>query len=149
MIESISKNCLISKVSNYAAAGQATHNGAEIDLASPTEGTFDSVCFIATFGAITDASVITLKAIAGDTAGLASGQAYATTFASHTGATSSNKQIILDVVKPGKRYIKSELIIGTQNAALDNVIAIRYNSRNYPTQKISTIAEAALSVGMS
>ncbi len=132
MIESLLKNCQFEKSSNYAAAGQATHNEAEIDLGSETLGCFDSVCFIATFGAITDGSVITLKGIAGDVAGLGSGTTTTTTFASLTGSTSSNKQMILDCVKVGKRYIKSELVIGTQNAALDNVIAIKYNSKAIP-----------------
>jgi hypothetical protein len=152
MIESILKNCLITRAFGYQAASQTdVETATEIDMASPTEGTFESVCFVASFTTVTSGSVITLKALAGNVAGLASGQAYATTTATVTasGTNTNDNVVILDVVRPGKRYIRPDLVIDTQNAALDSIIAIRYNAKSVPTQVLSTIAANAVSVGMA
>jgi hypothetical protein len=109
------------------------------------------VCFVAQFSTVTTASVITLKALAGDVAGLASGQAYATTTATVTasGTDTNDNIVILDCVRPGKRYIRPDLVIDTANAALDSIMAIRYNSKTVPTTVVSTIAANAVSVGMA
>jgi hypothetical protein len=151
MIESILKNCQISKSSGYAAAAQGTTNGTELDLASATEGTFDSVCFIATLSEVTSASVVSLKAYGGDVSGLGSGAAYATTYATVTasGNDTDNNQLVLDCVKPGIRYIRPDLIIATQDAAIDSIIAIRYNGRLNPTTELSALADGAISVNMA
>lgn len=152
MIESILKNCLITRAFGYQAASQTdVETATEIDMSSPTEGVFDSVCFVACFSTVTTAAVITLKALAGNVAGLASGQAYATTTATVTasGTDTNNNVVILDCVKPGKRYIRPDLVLDTANAALDSIIAIRYNSKSVPTQVLSTIAANAVSVGMA
>jgi hypothetical protein len=152
MIESLLKNCLISKSFGYQAASETEVTTAtEIDMASPTEGTFDSVCFIAQFSTVTTASIIVLKALAGNVAGLASGQAYATTTATVTasGTDTNNNILVLDCVRPGKRYIRPDLDISGANAALDGIIAIRYNSRSYPVQELAGLADGAVSVGMA
>ena len=152
MIESIFKNCLITRAFGYQAASTTdVETATEIDMASSTEGVFDSVCFIASFSTVTTACVATLKALAGNTAGLASGQAYATTTATVTasGTDTNNNILVLDCVRPGKRYIRPDLVIDTANAALDSIIAIRYNSKSVPTVELSTLADGAVSVGMA
>jgi hypothetical protein len=150
-MESLLKNCLISKSFDYqAASGTEVTTAAEIDMASPTEGTFDSVCFIAVFSEVTTTAVITLKALCGDVAGLASGQAYATTTATATatGDDTDDNILVLDCVKPGKRYIRPDLDIATANAALDCIIAIRYNGRKMPTPVLAALADGEISVNM-
>jgi hypothetical protein len=152
MIESIFKNCLITRAFGYQAASQTdVETATEIDMASPTEGTFESVCFIASFSTVTTASVCTLKALAGNVAGLASGQAYAVTTATVTasGTDTNNNILVLDCVKPNKRYIRPDLVINDANAALDGIIAIRYNGKLFPTQELSTLADGAISIGMA
>lgn len=151
MINSILKNTLISKSYGYTAAGQATLTGTELDLGSETEGCFDSVCFIAVFSTVTTASVCTLKAYAGSVSGLGSLAAYATTTAVVTasGTDTNNNMLVLDCIRPGKRYIRPDLVIATANAALDCIIAIRYNSRLLPTQELTALADGAVSIGMA
>lgn len=149
MIESLFKNCLISKSFGYQAASTTdVETAAEIDMASPTEGVFESVCFIAVFSTVTTAAVCTLKALMGDVAGLASGQAYATTTATVTasGTDTNNNFLVLDVVRPGKRYIRPDLGLDIANAALDCIIAIRYNGKSIPTQELAALADGAVSV---
>jgi hypothetical protein len=152
MIESIFKNCQISKSFGYQAASQTdVETATELDMASPTEGTFENVCFIAVFSTVTTAAVCTLKALCGNVAGLASGQAYAATTATVTasGTDTNNNILVLDVVKSGKRYIRPDLVLDTANAALDCIIAIRYNGKLMPTAELAGLADGAVSVGMS
>lgn len=149
MIESILKNCQISKAFGYQAASETeVATASELDMASPSEGIFESVCFVAVFSTVTTGSIIVLKALCGDVAGLASGQAYATTTATVTasGTDTNNNILVLDVVKPGKRYIRPDLDISGANAALDCILAIRYNGKTIPTTELAALADGAVSV---
>ena len=151
MIQSILQECRISKSYGYQAASTTdVDTAAELDLGSPTEGTFDSVCFVAIFDTVTTGSVIKLKAYAGTVAGLGSSAAYATTYAEVTasGTNTSNNVVILDVRTPGKRYIRPVLVIDTANAALSAIVAIRYNAKSIPTAITADIAANAISVNM-
>lgn len=151
MIESILKNCLITKTSVAATtADSAITTGTIIDLASPTEGCFDSVCFVALLGDVVDTCVATLKAYCGDIAGLGSGAAYKTVTATVTAtaveAFADNNLLILDVVKPGYRYVRADLTRTPQGCVLDGIIAIRYNARTMPTVTVAGIADGKISV---
>lgn len=150
MINSLLKNTLIKRCAGYAAASQDDVTGAEIDMGSPSEGIFDSVCFVAQFCTVTTASALTLKAYAGDVAGLGSAAAYAVTTAAvvASGTDTNNNLLILDCVRPGKRYIRPDLVIADANAAVDGIIAILYNSRNAPTTELAALADGAVSVNM-
>ena len=152
MLESLFKNCLITRAFGYQAASTSDIiTASEIDMASPTEGVFDSVCFIASLSTVTTTCHMHLKALAGDVAGLASGQAYATTtaFVTASGTDTNNNILVLDCVRPGKRYIRPDLTIDDANAAVDSIIAIRYNSKSVPTVELETLADGAVSVGMA
>jgi hypothetical protein len=146
MIESIFKNCQISKSFGYQAASETeVTTASELDMASATDGIFESVCFVAVFSTVTTGSIIVLKALCGNVAGLASGQAYATTVTA-SGTDTNNNILVLDVVKPGKRYIRPDLDISGANAALDCILAIRYNGKSIPTAELAALADGAVSV---
>lgn len=134
-MQNLLKDCLIVKVSSGAAAGQTAVTGTHVDLgvsAGPLGG-YDGVCFIADLGAVTDGSVLSLKAqdgaLSNDT-----DQADITgaTTATLTAATSSNKLVVLDVLNPQKRYVRPVLGRTTQNAAVNTIIAILYRAKNRP-----------------
>jgi hypothetical protein len=143
MIESILENCAIDKVLDNTAGGFGdTLNGAILDLAN-----FDSVCFIATTGDVADTAVGTLKAYCGDEAALGDG-AYKTTTATFTAgaATADNKVFVLDVVRPGKRYVRADFVRETANIPVESIIAIRYNARNIPVTQPADVVASGLSV---
>lgn len=150
MIESILKSCLITRPSLPAVtADTAITSGDIIDLASPAEGTFDSVCFAALLGDVVNTCVATLKAFCGDEAALGDGAYKATTAtvtATAVAAFADNNLLILDVVKPGKRYVRADLTRTPAGCVLDSIIAIRYNARSIPTETVSTIADGKVSV---
>jgi len=148
MIESLLKACLFTKTSVAAAAAvDDITGGTIIDLGSPTEGQFDSVCFVAILGEVIAASVITLKAFCGDAPALGDG-AYKTPTATITAAgnDTDNNLLILDVIQPGKRYVRGDLVIDTQNAVVDSIIAIRYNAKTLPTVQTAEVADSDISV---
>lgn len=149
-MESLALNCLFSKTS-VAAVSAATDitSGSIIDLGSPTEGGFDSVCFVASLGACVNGSVVTLKAYAGNAPALGDGvylTETATVTATATAAFADNNLLILDVVKPGKRYVRADLTRATQAAVLDSIIAIRYNGRACPVTQPSGVADTGVQV---
>jgi hypothetical protein len=143
MIESLLKNCLFTKTSVAAvAAVDDITDGSIIDLQG-----YDSVCFVAILGEVTAAAVVTLKAYCGDAAALGDG-AYKTTTATVTAAgnDTDNNLLILDVVRPGKRYVRGDLVRDTQNAVVDSIIAIKYNAKNVPVTQGADVADGDVSV---
>jgi hypothetical protein len=146
MIESILKNCSIEAAMNNTAAGTGdTLNGDIIDLGSG--GIFDSVCFVLKTGDVAATAVGTLKAYAGDASDVADG-AYKTTTAAFTAdaTNSDNKLVILDVVRPGKRYIRPDFVRATANIPVESIIAIKYNAKAYPITQSADVVKSAISV---
>jgi hypothetical protein len=136
MNHSLNTETLVTKVSNYAAATTgAVTNGAIIDLGSPTEGIFDSVRFILSPAIVLATGTILMKAYVGDVATLTDG-AYATTQVLVTAPTPTTKTslpVCLDLVRPGKRYVRLDYTLAVANTAVDCILAERYNARTIPT----------------
>lgn len=143
MINSILKDAKIVPVLNNTAAGTGdTLNGSIVDLQG-----FDSVCFIAKTGDCADTAVGTMKAYCGEAADLADGAYKATTAAFTANATNSdNKLVVLDVVRPGKRYVRADFVRATANIPIESMIAILYNGKSYPKTSADVIA-SGVSVG--
>ena len=136
------ENCVITKIENYAAAGTTDATSDVLDMSG-----YDGVCFIAFLGTVTDASDLTFLAYENTASSTSSPTPTAVTSAT-TGvvaaATSSNKYMLLDIKKNAltKRYVYCKLVIDTQNAALDNIIAIRYAARSLPVTADSGVLSA-------
>lgn len=122
-----------------AAAGQTTLTTDVVD----TQG-FDSVCFIAYLGDVTDTSVLTLKGYTNDTNDTVTPTELATNVTFTAGATDAdNKLLVLDLNKPRQRYAYATLARGTANAVLNGIIAVLYNAHEKPvTQSADVIASA-------
>ena len=143
MIESLLKNGVVDKVLVATVAGTSdTLAGDILDLAG-----YDSVLLIGILGDVTNTAVVTLKAYCGDASNVSDG-AYKTTTATITAnATSAdNKLLVLDVVRPGKRYVRADLVRATANAVVDGIVAIRYNARTNPTTQPADVVHSAISV---
>lgn len=137
MINSILKDTKIVPVLNNTAAGTGdTLNSSVVDLQG-----YDSVCFIAKMGDVADTAVGTLKAYCGDAANVSDG-AYKTTTASVTATATSadNKLLVLDVIRPGKRYVRADLVRATANIPVESIIAVLYNGKSYPKTQSEVVA---------
>jgi len=143
MLESLLYAAKFDKTSIAAvAADTAITDGDILDLQG-----FDSVCGIAILGEVTTASVPTLKAYTGDVAALTDG-VYETVTATKTasGNDTDNTLLVLDVIKPGKRYVRFDLTRASANTVLDGIIAIRYNARTIPVTQGADVADGEISV---
>lgn len=137
MINSILKDTKIVPILNNTVAGTGdTLNGSIVDLQG-----YDSVCFIAKTGDVAATAVGTLKAYSGDVSNLSDG-AYKTVTASFTASAtdSDNKLVVLDVVRPGKRYVRADFVRATANIPVESIIAILYNGKNFPKTQSDIIA---------
>lgn len=133
------ENFKVTKVANYAAASTTDVTSSVLDMTG-----FDSVVFIAFLGTVTDASDLTLLAYENTASSTSSPTPTAITDAT-TGvvaaSTSSNKHMWIEIKrnKFSKRYVFCKLVIDTQNAAVDNIIAIQYDSRAFPVSQPSAL----------
>lgn len=142
-MNSLLKETLITKTSVAKVAGvDDITDGTIVDLQG-----YDSVCFIAILGEVTTASEVTLKAYCGDAPALGDG-VYKTATATVTasGNDTDNNLVILDVIRPGKRYVRGDLVIDTANAVVDSIIAIKYNAKTIPTTQGADVADSDISV---
>ena len=107
----------------------------------------DSVTGIAILGDVTINAVVTLKAYTGDEPALGDG-AYETVTATVTATATSadDKLLVLDVIKPGKRYVRFDLVRATANAVVDGIIGIRYNFRTIPTTQGTDVVGSGTSI---
>ena len=141
---------LVKKVLPYAAATTgAVTNGTIIDLGSPTEGGFDSVRFTLSPGIVLATGTILMKAYCGNVSTLTDG-AYATTQVLVTAPTPTTKTDVpvhLDIVRPGKRYVRLDYTLAAANTAVDCVLATLYNSKNKPTVQPNADSKTSVNMG--
>ena len=143
MLQSLLKECMVDKALVATVAGtNDTLTGDIVDLAG-----YDSAMIIAILGEVTTTAVVTLKAYCGDAAALGDG-AYKTATATKTADANDtdNKLLILDVIRPGKRYLRADLVRATANAVVDGIIVIRYNAINIPTTQPADVIDSEVSI---
>ena len=143
MIESMLKATMVDKVLIATVAGTSdTLTGDILDLQN-----CDSVMGVAILGDVTNTAVVTLKAYTGDNSALSDG-AYETVTATVTATetTADNKLLILDVIKPGKRYCRFDLVRATANAVVDGIIGLRYNYKAVPTTQGTDVVDSDINV---
>jgi hypothetical protein len=134
----------ITRISNSSAAAQTEVVSDVLDMAG-----YDSVMIIATLGDVTSTSVLTLT-VKENTANSTSSPTPSTvtdaTCTFTAGATDAdNKLMIVDVIRPSKRYVFASLTRTTANAVVDSITAIQYNSRSVDVSQGSTVLKSALS----
>ena len=143
MLESLLYASKVDKVHIAVAAGTTdTLTGDILDLQD-----CDSVMGIAVLGDVTNTAAVTLKAYTGDEAALGDG-AYETVTAHATATETSadDKLLVLDIIKPGKRYCRFDLVRATANVVVNGVIGIRYNFREIPTTQPSDVVYSNINV---
>jgi hypothetical protein len=141
---SLLKDCAFEYVQIEAVAGTTTLTTTVSDMNG-----WDGICYLALTGDATNGTVLTLAAL-GSTANATGGVAAAITGATCTYTAASttdtdNKLLILDVVRPVKRYIYATLTRGTQNCVCNGILAIKYRGNKAPiTQSTSHVVASAL-----
>lgn len=124
------------RVSNAVAAGTTDVNTTVLDMSG-----FDCVYWEALFGTLTATQVTLIKAQQGD---LADGSDAADITGAATAALAdadSNKALVLEVIRPQKRFVRLVVDRGTANAVIDGVMGIQYHSMKQPEADDSTVKE--------
>jgi len=137
----LSQNVKFTRVMDAVAAGKAANSGDILDMSG-----FEGVVFVCALGAVTDDSVVTMKAQQDDvnaSGGMADLTGATVTL---TGSTDSNQCLLLDLYRPTKRYVRPVVTTATENAAIDGVIAIQYGARYLPVTQSDGIDDSTLSV---
>jgi hypothetical protein len=141
MSHQLSSECVFNIVNTGATAAQTAVTSSAVDMAG-----FDAISFVATLAAVTDTSVLTLtvyeNATNSNSGGTAISGAATTPF---TASTSSNTALIVDVIRPSKRYTYCTLTRTTANAVVSNIVSIQYRSKSLPVSQGSAIIASALS----
>ena len=130
-------NVKVIRCVGYNAASTTNRKGTIIDM----EG-FESVTFIAQFGTMLNASKIEL--VAGqheenDTSKMVESEA---TTGEVLSDGTDDVHLILDVVKPAKRYIEPHIKISDQNALVEGCIAILHGPRTAPVEQDDAVLAA-------
>lgn len=112
------------RVMNAVAAGQTDQDSTVLDMVAGGVGC-TAVTFYALLGAVTDGSLLALEVYAADTSDGVTGRVKVGNTATVTAASASNKVLACEVVWPAKRYVFARVKRGTQNAAIDGVLAVR------------------------
>ena len=135
--------CKITRVMNAVTAGTSTQSSDRVDMTG-----YDSVCFVALLGDVTDTSVLELK-VQQNTADHASSPTPTEitdddVTATATATSADNKVLAMAIhnANPAAgKWLFAQILRGTANAVIDGVIAIQYNARNTPvTQAASVLA---------
>lgn len=119
------ENHKITKVADHTAAGVTDVTSASVDMAE--DGGYEGVVFVTSFG--TAASDNKLKAQQSSDDGSSDGFSDLADTAVASG--SSDEDVMLEIQKPVKRYVKVVAVRGTSSTC-ESIWAIRYKPRNLP-----------------
>ena len=130
------------RVLNRNAGTPGTIDCTIVDMAG-----YEAVTFIAAFQTVVNDAVVTLRAaqFTASTSGSMVTSTATTGAITSDGTTIalSNKCLAITVVKPRDRYVECQVVVATQNAPIDSVIAILSGPRDRPTTQGSTVQSSA------
>jgi hypothetical protein len=135
-------NAKIDQVLGYTAAGQTKKTSDIIDM----DG-YDGVLFVAGLGTVLENGTVDVYVEQND-ANSTSGMARLATTAAYTitagNAAVAKSAIVVDVYKPGERYIQCNVTPAVANAVILGVVAIRYKSHLCPVTNDSLLQSTRL-----
>jgi hypothetical protein len=132
MFQNLDKGTKVTRVMNAQAVGTTNVNSSIIDMQG-----FESVEFIALAGTITDGA-FSIKLQDGADSGLSDAADVAGTSVAEAN-TDDNKALVLDIVRPVKRYCRVVAVRGgATGAVIDGIIAIQYGARVKPASNDAT-----------
>lgn len=122
---------------NAVAAGTTAQNGNAIDMQG-----FRGCAFVVSFGALTATQVTSIKVQQSD----ASGSGFEDLADSQTAALADadgNKELLVEVYEPKKRYLRVVVNRGTANAVINGGLAILTRGETLPPA-LGSLASAAV-----
>jgi hypothetical protein len=139
-MESILKNCKIEHIIDRTADGQATTTSTAVDMAG-----YDAAAFIIPIGASAANGVVTAKLQQSSDDGSTDGYSDIEG-SSVTKTNGDNTELVIDIVKPGKRYLKCIVVTATGNSEIGPVLAVKYGSSFMPVTQGTNVSDSDLLV---
>lgn len=105
---------------------------------------FEGVMFIAKFEDVDSGSVLTLSAQQGET-DATGGMSDLSGNATHTASDADEADddlLVLDLYRPTERYVRAKVVVGTQAAELESVIALKYHAKKPPVSQGATVMDS-------
>lgn len=137
------KNCKITQVLGYYAAGVTARKADIIDMAN-----YDGVMFIFEFGTLIEAGTLDCY-VNGDAANSTSAMTRLLTTTAHTitaaNAALGKSCIVVDIFQPDPvlhRYLEAVADPNDQNAVILGITAIQYNGRVHPDTQSSSVLKS-------
>lgn len=142
MLQSLLKDTLLSQVSNGATAGTSAVTTSAVDSSD-----YDAALFVASLGTVTSGCVLTLTVYENATNSNSGGTAVTSGSCTITdsGGATSNTLLIVDVIRPSKRYLYATLTRTTDNAVVNNITCQQYRAKNLPVTQGSSVSASAVS----
>jgi hypothetical protein len=136
------KECKIVPVENSVVAGKATTVGEVVDTAG-----FQNACFIYKLGAVTDAAAVTLKIYQDSDAAMGTVKELSGASAAiATASGDSDQLLVVDVIRPAKRYLRPTIVTATENVEIDSAFCVLYNPDVIPVTQPATVDASTLVV---
>lgn len=123
----LTQNVKITKVADHTAAGTTDVTGASVDMAE--DGGYDGVVFMTSFGTAAADNLLKAQQSSDDGSADDFGDLEGTGVVS--GASPSNEDVVLDIQRPTKRYVRPVAVVDT-SSTVESIWAIRYRSREVP-----------------
>ena len=142
MAKELLKTAKFDRVMVAQAAGLTNINGDSVDMTD-----FESVTFVAAFGAIVATAVTGLKAQQSSDDGAADAFADILGTAIAIADTDDNKILVLQIRHPTERWVRPVVTRGTANAIIDGVIAIIGEPARPPVTQPADVAASEIHSG--
>lgn len=139
-MESILKNCSISRLANAAAAGQTDVESSLLDMRG-----YQRATVIAVFGSITAGGGISLQVQTGDLSN-GSDMANITGALAEGDSDDDNRCLVVEVANVTGRYIRGVVSRSGQDSVVDAILAIRSGGQYHPETQPASVADSTLQI---
>jgi len=133
------KNVWVGRVNDGEADATGTYYSDILDLSG-----YEGVMFIAKFEDVDNAAVLTLSAQQSET-NAAGGMSDLSGDATHTATDADEADddlLVLDVYRPTERYVRAKVVVATQAAELESIIAVKYHRKKVPVTQGATVMDS-------
>ena len=124
----LSSEVKLTKVEDHTAAGTTDVDSASVDMAG-----FEGVLFLTSFGTAATNNYISVQTSSDD----GSADTFTDLTGTKVGATASDEDVWVDVLRPRERYLRVHVELGT-SSTVESIWAIQYGPRKLPVDNTTT-----------
>jgi len=138
-MKNLLRNVKVSRVNDGEADATGTYYSDIVDM----EG-FEGVVFIAKFEDVDSGAVLTLSAQQ-DAVNATANMADLTGNATHTATDATEADddlLVLDLYRPTNQYVRAKVVVATEAAQLESIVAIQYGAAKAPVTQPATVMDS-------